>query len=953
MGIVAVYVRRHDDPEEKTLLRQLRLQGFGDMSAVRIERVYRLEGDIEPNSLMPLLANPVFETYSNQSSLKAGEGPIVEIGYQKAVTDPETPSILEGSRALGVEGLEWARLSVRYQFEGVSEEQALGIARRLLYNPIVQMVVTEGSYGNTLRPSGEPEPVRRVSLNGLSDSELLDASERYSWYAPLEQMKALQRYEDALGRPFTDAEIEIVVQSWSDHCYHTTWKRLGLLKLLMDATKSIDHPMVVSVFKDNAGAIEFYDGYAITIKGETHNFPSSIATFGGVTTKHGGVIRDTVGFGKGAYPIGGSTVMGTMDPRTGDMDVPEGALNPGHIVRESIRATAYYCNPMGIPMMYAIYRAHPGYPKCLALGHSLGIIPTQYAIKEEPLPGDKLLLIGGRTGRDGIHGATASSVLMTGETAEKESAAVQIGHPITERKFMEAIPFLRDSGCVRSVTDLGAGGISCAAGEMGEATGVELDLEAVPLKDQSLSAWEILLSESQERMALAVPPERLRDALDTLKRYSVEASVIGTFTGDRRYRVRWRGQTVVDIEMDFLWGACPIERAEVKAPQPRGSDCARAAAESSCCSVQAGSERCGLELSEVPSIAKRVLSHYHCCDQSPAGFQFDSTVQGRTVVGPYGGLTGKMPTNAFVAAPLRGKPYGVVSTISYIPFYGDVDSAGLVRLSMIEAITRAVAVGADPRSIALNDNFYTPKYTPEVGWHLVQMVETAAQVSKEFGTPFISGKDSSSGTFVTSDGRAIDVPMTFAVAAIGKMPDVSRVVTKDLKGVGNWIVLVGGIDPLKLGGSVYLDCMGRRGEKLHGSDDSFDARAHVRLWERLHELYGMDDCPVKSAAAVGEGGIFARVFEMAYGGGVGLDLSLDPSAGPLDGLLFAECIGSVLVEMADDVDPSAVFDDLPYMMIGQTTADQRIRISYLDECVELPMNELVTAWESTFSEVMF
>ena len=219
--------------------------------------------------------------------------------------------------------------------------------------------------------------------------------------------------------------------------------------------------------------------------------------------------------------------MGTMDPRTPDEEVPAGALNPGHIVRESIRGTAYYCNPMGIPMMYSVYRAHTGYPKCLALGHSVGIIPTKYALKEKPVPGDKLVLIGGPTGRDGIHGATASSVEMTGETAEKESAAVQIGHPITERKFMEAIPLLRDSGFIRSITDLGAGGISCAAGEMGEPTGVEVDLDAVPLKDQSLSAWEILLSESQERMALAVPEDRIADALRILERFSVDARIIG------------------------------------------------------------------------------------------------------------------------------------------------------------------------------------------------------------------------------------------------------------------------------------------------------------------------------------------------------------------------------------------------------------------------------------------
>lgn len=939
MGIAAVYVRRHDDPEERTLQRRLQFQGYGALSAVRIERVYRLEGDTEIQPLLPLLVNPVFESYSNQSSLVPEQGPIVEIGYQKAVTDPETPSILEGASALGVDGLVWARLSMRYQFFGVSLDEALRIARDHLYNPVVQMIVTEDSYGSTLRPSGEPEPVRRIPLLGMDDAELARVSEQNSWYAPLEQMKALQKYEEQRGQALTDAEIEIVVQSWSDHCYHTTWKSLGLLEVLMNATESINHPMVISVFKDNAGAIEFFDDYAITIKGETHNFPSSIATFGGVTTKHGGVIRDTIGFGKGAYPIGGSTVMGTVDPRTSDSDVPAGALNPGHIVRESIRATAYYCNPMGIPMMYSVYRAHIGYPKCLALGHSVGIIPSKYALKEQPVPGDRLVLVGGRTGRDGIHGATASSVGMTGETAEKESAAVQIGHPITERKFMEAVPLLRDSGFIRSITDLGAGGISCAAGEMGEDTGVELDLDAVPLKDQSLSAWEILLSESQERMALAIPPDQLDDALRILERFSVEASVIGTFTGDHRFRTLWRGETVTDIDMDFLWGACPIQQAEVKAPDSPVSG------------HQSGAGH-ELTVCRLGDMARRVVSHYHCCDQSPAGFQFDSTVQGRTVVGPYGGKTGKMPTNVFVSAPLRGRPYGVVSTISYNPFYGDVDSAGLVKLLVIEAITRAVAAGADPESIALNDNFYTPRYTPQIGWHLVQMVETAAKVSEEFGTPFISGKDSSSGTFVTPDGESIDVPITFAVATIGKTADVSRVKTKDLKSAGNLVVLAGGIDPAKLGGSVYLDCFGERGSVLHGSDDPGLTARVRKLWRLLHDLYCRTDCPVKAASAVGEGGVFVRLFEMAYGGRLGVDLSLDSSAGSLEGLLFAECIGSVLLEVSDQADPGELFGDLPYTILGRTIHERVIRVSYSGDRVELPVDDLVAAWEGTFGEVV-
>src|ERR1019366_43791 len=278
-----------------------------------------------------------------------------------------------------------------------------------------------------------------------------------------------------------------------------------------------------------------------------HNFPSSIAPFGGIATKHGGVIRDTLGFGKGAYPIGGTTVMGTMDPRMADADVPAGALHPELIVAESIRATSYYMNPMGIPMMHPIYRCHPGYAKCFALGHSLGILPRKYAQKDNPRPGDIVLLIGGATGRDGIHGATASSTGMTGETLAKESAAVQIGHPITERRFTTAIPFLRDQECIRSITDLGAGGISCGAGEMGAETGVELDLDSVPLKDRSLTAWEILLSESQERMLMAVPPEKLEEALSILRRFEVGYTLLGRFTNTARLEATWKGQKVVDL----------------------------------------------------------------------------------------------------------------------------------------------------------------------------------------------------------------------------------------------------------------------------------------------------------------------------------------------------------------------------------------------------------------------
>jgi len=903
--------------------------------ACKIERVYRLEGQFDEAGLIDLLVNPVYETWSPKSKLDPEEGPIVEISYNRAVIDPETISILEGARAVGTDGVKWARLNYRYQFVGVSEEEAERIAQDELYNPVIQKILREE--WDSLLPSGESDPVRKIDLSRCSDEELISISEENSWYASLQQMKVLQEYQQELGRPFTDAEIEIVVQSWSDHCYHTTWKALGLLKKLKNATLAIDHPLMVSVFTDNAGGMEFYDDWVVTIKGETHNFPSSISPFGGVATKHGGVIRDTVGFGKGAYPIGGSTIMGTMDPSTLKGQVPLGALHPRTILKEAIRATVFYCNPMGIPMMYSAYRKHRNYPKCLALGHSIGILPRKYALKDEVQPGDLVVLLGGRTGRDGLHGATASSATMSREVTEKEAAAVQIGDPLTEGKFMEAIPQLRDAECIRAITDLGAGGISCGAGEMGADTGVTLDLDQVPLKYPSLSAWEILLSESQERMLLGVPAEKIGQVGQILKKYDVEMSVIGKFTDTNRFQATWQGQTVVDIEMDFLWGKCPIEPISIKEPQQKQTEE----------DVEAPTS-----LAQVKKSIKQVLSHYHCCDQSPAGFQFDSSAQGRTVLGPFGGQTGRMPTGAFVSAPLWGKPYGVVSTLAYNPFYGDVDPVGLARLMMIEAISKAVAVGADPAAIALCDNFYTPRCNQEVGWMLKAMVETISDLSVKLNTPFISGKDSSSGTFVSKDGQVIDVPYTFAVSTLGRMPDVRKMVTKEFKGTGSQIVLVGTLDPEKLGGSVYLDCYGKRGNEL--ADVAHEQISSLReLWGTIYRTYQGEDNPILAATAIGEGGLFVRLFEMCYGAGWGAQLDLDAlPAGRLDGKLFSEAVGALLVEMPTSVDPGTVFSGFPWQVIGQTLDEPVIQLRFGSEKLDLPMDELVCAWESTFKEMI-
>jgi len=933
MAIRSIYTLSQDDPEARNWLSFFHRRGYTRLAQMKIERVVWLEGTFNLEPLMPLLINPLYQIPSETSQLDPQEGPIVEIAYRPAVTDPETPSILAGAHALGEGGLQFARLSRRYQFCGLDGGEAKTLAARFMYNKIVERIREPHETVTTLQPSGKPDPVGLVSLRGLGDDELETLSKQCSWYAPLSQMKVIQAHEQERGRPYTDAEIEILVQSWSDHCYHTTWKSLGLLKKLMAATREINHPLVVSSFTDNAGGMDFVDGWVVTIKGETHNFPSSIAPFGGIATKHGGVIRDTLGFGKGAYPIGGTTVMGTMDPRLPDREVPAGALHPELIVSESIRATAYYTNPMGIPMMHPVYRCHPGYAKCFALGHSVGLIPKKYAHKDQPQPGDIAVLFGGATGRDGVHGATASSAVMTHETLEKESAAVQIGHPITERRFTTAIPILRDAECIRSITDLGAGGISCAVGEMGADTGVEINLDAAPLKDQSLTAWEILLSESQERMLMAVPPEKLEEAQAILRRFEVASCILGQFTNTGRLQAKWKGEMVVDMSMVFLWRGCPIDPTPTAPPERH------------LIPLQLPEPQTSEDWSRA---IHGVLSHYHCADQSPAGTRYDSTVQGRTAIGPYGGPPHHVPTNIYVSAPVRGELSGIITTLAFNPFYGEINPAAMARLMMLEAVTKAVVAGADYHQMVLCDNFYTPRVRPETAFELVEMVETIANLSVELGVPFISGKDSSSGT-LEAGGRRIEVPPTLAVATLGRVSDVKAIVTKQFKRAGNRLLLVGRYDANALGGTVYADSSGQRGDRLF---DAYDAISMQVQWDYLLELHASRR--YASGSAIAEGGVLLRLFEGALASGLGARVDFDDlPAVRRDGLLFGEFIGSCLLEVPADFQIPAHLGGIHHQFIGQVTAEPRL--TFVDHGAvvwEETISNLAEIWTKTFREVV-
>ncbi len=951
--ITPLFVRRTgDDPNARVLQQQLVTEGF-KITGVSIEKVFRLEGIDENQAarLTPLFCHPQAEKISVRSMLDKSQGPIVEIGYQRAVTDPELPSIMRGAHALDVTDLVWVRLAHRYQFHGADDATARRIAERHLYNPQVQVIIAPDEIWDTLRPQGEAGPVETIPIVGMSDAELESLSENRRLFLTSDQMRALQSIARDMGRDLTDAEIEMFAQTWSDHCFHTTWKSLGLLQALWNATTDIDHPLVLSVFEDNAGAMAFYDGWALTIKGETHNSPTAVSPYGGIATKHGGVIRDTLGCGQGAKPIGGSTVMGLGDPRMAWDDVPKGALHPQTILADAIRGTSDYTNPMGIPMMFSVYQFHAGYTgKCFALGHSIGFVPADRAQKGHPKPGDLAILIGGKTGRDGLHGATVSSSSMTSETHVVDAAHVQIGHPIEERKFMEAIPVLRDADCLRAVTDLGAAGLSSAAGEMGSETGVWINLARVPLKTSGMRPWEIWISESQERMLLCVPPEKVDEALRLLERYEVPASVIGLFTQTGQCQVVFdettdadprslsnppplSGQTVLNLDFLTLRKGCPLPQIDIGQAESKSDE------------MDTPILRTEKEWTDA---IHNVLEHLNVCDQSTAGTRFDNTVQGIVAIGPYGGKDKRMPNDIWAATPIYGKPHAVVTSLGFNPLFGDVDPAGMARLMMIEAISKQVAVGVDPAEIVLCDNFYTPRINAAIARDLKGMVTACCELSRQLGTPFISGKDSSSGTFIGKDGSRLDIPPTLAVMAMGRMPDIRRHTPKPWQQEDSVLMLVGPVSGA-LGGSVLLDTRGIRGTTLPNPD----ANTLKVFWENYRTV--QTDGLILSASAIAAGGLIRRLFESSLGAKLGctVDLTLlcEKLGGSAETALFGEMIGAMLVEV-DPTDTDAVQESLSGIIIGRTTNKRNIQIKGLDVDINLPMTELIDAWGIPFREVV-
>ena len=939
------------DPHAEGVLAQIRELGVETVSAVRSARLFFLEGQLTAEDAWrvgnELLADPVTEEFRLGQGETAGDFAVIEVHRKAGVMDPVAASAEQAVRDMGLE-ISSVRTARRYELAGeVTDEQRASIARRLLANDVIEDVHFAAYTPPETHIGKYKLKIVEIPIRKLDEAGLEKLSKDRDLFLNVTEMKAIRDHYLGLGREPTDVEIETIAQTWSEHCVHKTFrsdvcvrdnsgkvveKIPNLIKTtIFAATKKLARPWCISVFEDNAGVIEFDDDWAVCFKVETHNHPSALDPYGGAGTGIGGVVRDPMGTGMGAFPVANTDVFCFGPPDMPPADVPKGVLHPRRIMRGVVAGVRDYGNRMGIPTVNgAVYFDEKYIGNPLVYCGTIGLLPRDKCFKN-PRSGDAVICVGGRTGRDGIHGATFSSGELTHEHEVEFSGAVQIGNAITEKKMLDTLIQARDAGLYDAITDCGAGGLASAVGEMGERLGAEVHLDRVPLKYAGLSYWEIWESEAQERMVLAVPPQNVEMILKIFAAEGVEATVIGHFgTPDKHLRLFYDGRLVGELAMEFLHNGLPRptkeavwEKAErtSKLPKPRKN---------------------------YNDVLLKILASPNVASKEWIIRQYDHEVQGGSVIKPLVGVAHDGPGDAAVVRPVLNSRRGLVISCGMNPRLGELDPYNSALHAIDEALRNCIAVGGDLERTAILDNFAWGNCNkPDRMGALVQAAKACYDGAMSYGTPFISGKDSLNNEFQTETGQAIAIPPTLLISAVSVIEDVSRCVTADAKEAGNILFLLGTTTG-HLGGSHYLMVEGAESgtdiPPVHPAESK-----KVMLAVQKAIAAGL----VRACHDLSEGGLAVAAAEMAFSGGLGTELDLSGGAGvPLAAKLFAENAGRFLVEVAPDNREAFVeiVRYVPASIIGKVTDTGRIVVAADGKTlINVSIGQAKAAWQGTFN----
>lgn len=914
-------------------VRKAKLKSMGfNVDDVQLTDGYTLDTAVKNLSgFAELLANPVVqEVKINQPTAPEKFDYAVEVGFLPGVTDNvgnTAREIAEDFTGKPIEGQGVYTSQTMFLSGRLSREDAVAIGNSLS-NPVIQRASVK-SYDEFIRDNGMGVIVPRVRLHDLptadivdllnaSDEELaiigkqgianVDGTRRGPLAMDLSYMKAVQSYFKERGRNPTDIALESIAQTWSEHCHHTIFAdqiddiKEGLFKhYIKRATEEVrkkkgKKDICVSVFTDNAGGIIFDDKYLVADKAETHNSPSALDPFGGSITGIVGVNRDPMGFGMGAKPIANGYGFCFGNP-SDSRKLYKGAnktqlmLSPRRIMDGVIEGVNVGGNCSGIPTPQGFVYFDDSYRgKPLVFVRTVGLIPRKKHGRllhlKKAQPGDYVVMVGGRVGKDGIHGATFSSEAID---SGSPAGAVQIGDPITQKKMSDAlVKEARDRRLYTSITDNGAGGLSCSVAEMAkESGGCKVHLDKVPLKYPGLKPWEIWVSESQERMTLSVPREKWNAFNDLMKRRGVEATVVGKFTNSGKCVVDYRGEKVMDVEMEFLHDGLP--------PRPIKTTFTK----------QTHEEPNFECLDNLTDSLHSMLGRQNITSFEFISQQYDHEVQGGSVVKPLQGR-GRVNGDATVVKPVLNSKRAIVLSHALNPSYSEIDTYHMAACAVDSAVRNSIAVGANLDNLALLDNFcWCSSTDSERLGQLKRACQACYDSAIEFETPFVSGKDSMFNDFKGFDENGnpikISVLPTLLVSSIGVMKDARKAVSLDAKMPGDLVYVLG--ETLEeMGGSEYFAMIGeqQRGKRYIGNSvPEVDFKVNRKLYRDLSKA--IDRGLVASAQSVHRGGLGVALAKTSMGGMLGMDIDLDSAPGKYgrdDFGLFSESQGRLVVTVS-------------------------------------------------------
>ncbi|MCH2135154.1 MAG: phosphoribosylformylglycinamidine synthase subunit PurL [Phycisphaerales bacterium] len=918
--------------------------------------IYLLEGALDDAHIErlahELLADPVAQI-ATIGAAETDACTLIEVHPQPGVMDPEAEAV-EGAIEALINTPVTVRTGRRWDLHGIDAQAANTLARRCLSNPLIHDIHSTPHHPEAFEHGHvRPVEVRSVQLTGLDDEALNTLSREAHLFLSLDEMRAIQAHYATAGREPREIELETLAQTWSEHCVHKTLKAtidyhgdlprpipdthptdsgaLRIDNLLKRTVAAATHTLMadgldewcLSVFVDNAGIVGFDDDTAVCFKVETHNHPSALEPYGGAATGIGGCIRDVLGTGLAARPIAATDVF-CVAP-LGIQAVPEGCLHPRRILNQVVAGVRDYGNRMGIPTLNGgvwFDHGHVGNP--LVFCGCVGVMPRDRT-HGDPRSGDRIIAVGGRTGRDGIHGATFSSAELTDTHADEFSHAVQIGNAITEKKVLDAILEMRDhaSGCLFSaITDCGAGGFSSAVGEMGEHLGATVQLERAPLKYVGLTPVEIWISEAQERMVMSVPEDRVQAIADICADHEVEWCDLGQFGTEGAELILNHGDVEVGrLSMDFMHNGLPDRVREARWTPPQVSVPASTAEP------------------DIGDTLLSLLAHPNIAARSEIIRQYDHEVQGRTILKPHAGLNAG-PADAAVVTPVRGSTRGLAIANGLATGLCS-DPYHMVTAAIDECVRNLVCVGTDPSRIAILDNYCWPGCDdPDRLGALVRASAACHDAGIAYRTPFISGKDSLNNQFTTETGETIRIPATMLISGFGIVDDIRSCVTMDAKHAGHLLVLVGETSDAVGGSHLLQVASDAPGDRALPSTDLVRGPATARAVARAiaaGQVYAAHDAS--------EGGALLAAAEMAFAGGIGLALDMPAVRGDLSSMAvacFAETPSRYLVEVCPNgLDALAdSLGDTPHRVIGRFDGTNRLH----GDSLNTPLNDLHRAW---------